>query len=71
MQAFEVPPPTNYEGHELDRKWRVPKEMVGRRLSQEQAKKFGMRAVPTSPSGRLHRGGAAGAKSFHRKSHGV
>src|SRR5262249_57943886 len=26
------------EGHELDRKWRVPKEMVGRRLSQEEAK---------------------------------
>jgi hypothetical protein len=26
------------EGHELDRKWRIPKEMVGRRLSQEPAK---------------------------------
>jgi hypothetical protein len=26
------------EGHELDRKWRVPKEMIGRRLSQEEAK---------------------------------
>jgi hypothetical protein len=26
------------EGHELDRKWRVPKEMVGRRLSQEATK---------------------------------
>ena len=25
-------------GHELDRKWRVPKEMIGRRLSQEEAK---------------------------------
>ena len=24
------------EGHELDRKWRVPKEMIGRRLSQEE-----------------------------------
>jgi len=33
------------EGHELDRKWRVPKPMVGRRLSQDEAKgllaKFG------------------------------
>jgi hypothetical protein len=28
------------EGHELDRKMRVPKEMIGRRLSQEEAKKF-------------------------------
>jgi hypothetical protein len=28
------------EGHELDRKWRVPKEMIGRRLSQEEAKKL-------------------------------
>jgi hypothetical protein len=28
------------EGHELDRKWRVPKEMVGRRLSQEEAKRL-------------------------------
>jgi hypothetical protein len=28
------------EGHELDRKWRVPKAMVGRRLSQEEAKKL-------------------------------
>jgi hypothetical protein len=27
------------EGHELDRKWRVPKEMVGRRLSQQQKAK--------------------------------
>jgi hypothetical protein len=33
------------EGYELDGKWRVPKAMIGRRLSQEQAKtllaKFG------------------------------
>jgi len=28
------------EGHELDRTWRVPKEMVGRRLSQEEAKRL-------------------------------
>ena len=28
------------EGHELDRRMRVPKEMVGRRLSQEEAKKL-------------------------------
>jgi hypothetical protein len=28
------------EGHELDRKWRVPKEMVGRRLSQAEAKRL-------------------------------
>src|SRR5262249_56757981 len=28
------------EGHELDRKWRVPKEMVGRQLSQEEAKRL-------------------------------
>ena len=28
------------EGHELDRKWRVPKPMVGRRLSQEEAKRL-------------------------------
>jgi hypothetical protein len=26
------------ETHELDRKWRVPKAMIGRRLSQEEAK---------------------------------
>jgi len=26
------------EGHELDRKWRVPKAMIGRRLSQEEVK---------------------------------
>ena len=28
------------EGHELDRKWRVPKAMIGRRLSQEEAKRL-------------------------------
>jgi hypothetical protein len=28
------------EGHELDRKMRVPKEMVGRRLSQEKANRL-------------------------------
>ena len=28
------------EGHELDRKWRMPKEMIGRPLSQRQAKKL-------------------------------
>jgi hypothetical protein len=28
------------EGHELDRKWRIPKEMVGHRLSQEGAKRL-------------------------------
>ena len=28
------------EGHELDRKWKVPKAMVGRRLSQEEAKRL-------------------------------
>src|SRR5215510_8695012 len=27
------------EGHELDRKWRVPKEMIGRRLSQQERKR--------------------------------
>jgi hypothetical protein len=26
------------EGHELDRKWRVPKAMIGRRLTQREAK---------------------------------
>jgi hypothetical protein len=26
------------EGHELDRKWQVPKAMIGCRLSQEEAK---------------------------------
>jgi hypothetical protein len=39
------------EGHELDRKWKVPKEMVGRRLSQAEGKEVvgevGMRAVLT------------------------
>jgi len=28
------------EGHELDRKWRVAQEMIGRRLSQEEAKRL-------------------------------
>jgi hypothetical protein len=28
------------EGHELDRKWKLAREMVGRRLSQEEAKRF-------------------------------
>jgi hypothetical protein len=28
------------EGHELDRKWRVPKGMIGRRLSQEEVKRL-------------------------------
>ena len=28
------------EGHELDPKWKVAKEMVGRRLSQEEAKRL-------------------------------
>jgi len=28
------------EGHELDRKWKVAKQMVGRRLSQEEAKRL-------------------------------
>jgi len=28
------------EGHELDRKWRVPKAMIGRRLAQEEAKRL-------------------------------
>ena len=28
------------EGHELDRKWHVPKAMIGRRLSQEEAKRL-------------------------------
>jgi hypothetical protein len=27
-------------GHELDPKWRVPKAMIGRRLSQEEAKRL-------------------------------
>jgi hypothetical protein len=28
------------EGHELDRKWQVPKEMIGRRLSRAEAKRL-------------------------------
>ena len=28
------------EGHELDRKWQVSKAMVGRRLSQKEAKRL-------------------------------
>ena len=28
------------EGHELDRQWKVAKQMVGRRLSQEEAKRL-------------------------------
>ena len=28
------------EGHERDRKWKVAKEMIGRRLSQEEAKRL-------------------------------
>jgi hypothetical protein len=28
------------EGHELDRKWKVPKAMIGRRLSQAEAKRL-------------------------------
>ena len=28
------------EGHELDRKWKVAKQMIGRRLSQEEAKRL-------------------------------
>jgi len=28
------------EGYELDRKWKVAKEMVGRRLSQKEAKRL-------------------------------
>ena len=28
------------EGHELDRKWKIAKEMLGRRLSQEEAKRL-------------------------------
>jgi hypothetical protein len=34
------------EGHELDRKMRVPKEMIGRRLSQEEAKRLLAKFVP-------------------------
>jgi hypothetical protein len=28
------------EGHELDRKWQVPKAMIGRRLAQTEAKRL-------------------------------
>ena len=28
------------EGHELDRKWKIAKEMIERRLSQEEAKRL-------------------------------
>jgi hypothetical protein len=28
------------EGHELDGKWRVPKAMIGRRLSQDEARRL-------------------------------
>jgi hypothetical protein len=28
------------ESHKLDGKWQVPKEMIGRRLSQEEAKRL-------------------------------
>ena len=28
------------EGHELDRKWQVPKAMIGRRLAQAEAKRL-------------------------------
>ena len=28
------------EGHELDREWKVAKEMIGRRLSQEEARRL-------------------------------
>ena len=28
------------EGHELPRKWKVAKEMIGRRLSQQEAKRL-------------------------------
>jgi hypothetical protein len=28
------------EGHELDRRWQVPKEMIGLRLSQAEAKRL-------------------------------
>jgi hypothetical protein len=28
------------EGHELDRRWQVPKAMIGRRSSQEEAKRL-------------------------------
>jgi hypothetical protein len=28
------------EGHELDAKWQVPKAMIGKRLSQSEAKRL-------------------------------
>jgi hypothetical protein len=28
------------KGHELDPKWKLPKQMIGRRLSQEEAKRL-------------------------------
>jgi hypothetical protein len=28
------------EGHELDRKWKVARQMIGRRLTQEEAKRL-------------------------------
>jgi len=28
------------EGHELDRKWKIAKEMIGRRLTQAEAKRL-------------------------------
>jgi len=28
------------EGHELDRKWKIAKQMIGRRLSQEEARRL-------------------------------
>jgi hypothetical protein len=34
------------EGHELDRKWKVAKEMVGRQLSQQEAKRLAKFAYP-------------------------
>src|SRR5262249_13478546 len=40
------------EGHELDRKWRVPKEMIGRRLSQEEAKSGQLARVSTAKCAR-------------------
>jgi len=46
MRCALLPPTPDWikatltEGHELDRKWQVPKEMVGRRLSQGEAKRL-------------------------------
>jgi hypothetical protein len=39
------------EGHELDRKWQVPKAMIGRRLSQEEAKRL-LDKLENEPEGR-------------------